>query len=102
MLAIRISGKDRRQTADYVDAMGEYCRDILAAGSALHGRVKVMGPIEAPLARIANHHRWQLLASSPDTAVLHRFAHELILSDRAVPVSRQIRVSVDVDPFFMM
>ncbi len=102
MIAIRMAGKDRRQTADYASAMGESCRVILAAGSTFHGKVKVMGPIEAPLARIANHHRWQLLVSSPDTATLHRFVHELVLGDRAMPVDRQIRMSVDVDPFFMM
>jgi primosomal protein N' (replication factor Y) len=102
MIAIRLAGKDPRQTADYASAMGESCRRILAAGSSLHAKVKVMGPIEAPLARIANQHRWQLLASSPDTAALHRFVHELVLGDRAIPVDRQVRVSVDVDPFYMM
>lgn len=102
MIAIRVSGKDPQHTAGHAKALGEHCREMLTAAGPFHGRIHVMGPIEAPLARIANRHRWQVLINSPDTATLHRFVHELILGRGAVPAGRQIKVSVDVDPFFLM
>lgn len=102
MIAVRISGKAPRQTADHARALGQACRDMLAADGPFQGRVKVMGPIEAPLSRIANYHRWQILVNSPGTVELHRFVHELILGHRAIPSARKINVSVDVDPFFLM
>jgi len=102
MIALRISGKDPRHTAGHARAMGENCRDMLAAAGSLYDQVKVMGPIEAPLPRIAQRFRWQILVHSPDTTGLHRFVHELILGEHAIPAARKIRVSVDVDPFFLM
>jgi primosomal protein N' (replication factor Y) len=100
MVAVRISGKDPRKTAEMARRIGSDGRQMLTGAGA--GQVKLLGPIEAPLARIANRHRWQLLISSPDTAGLHRLVHELIFGPDAAPVGRGITVSVDVDPFFLM
>jgi primosomal protein N' (replication factor Y) len=69
---------------------------------SFYGSVTVMGPIEAPLPRIARQHRWQILTLSSNAAGLHRFIHELILGDRGLPATRQVKVTVDVDPFFLM
>ncbi|MDX2453812.1 primosomal protein N' [Desulfosarcina sp.] len=102
MIAVRISSKDSKQAAAHARALGENCRKLLAADGPYYGRIQVMGPLEAPLSRIAKHHRWQILIKSPHTAMLHRFAYELILDHRAAPAGRQIKVTVDVDPFFLM
>ncbi|MBR9987707.1 MAG: primosomal protein N' [Desulfosarcina sp.] len=102
MIAVRISGKDSKQAAAHARALGENCRKLLTADGPYCGRIQVMGPIEAPLSRIAKHHRWQILVKSQHTAMLHRFAYELILDHRAAPAGRQVKVTVDVDPFFLM
>jgi primosomal protein N' (replication factor Y) len=102
MIAVRISSKDPQQAAAHARALGENCRKLLAADGPFHPQVQVMGPIEAPLSRIAKHHRWQIIVKSPDTTMLHRFAYALILDHRATPAGRQIKVSVDVDPFYLM
>ncbi|WP_319407535.1 primosomal protein N' [uncultured Desulfosarcina sp.] len=102
MIAVRISGKDTQQTAAHARALGENCREMLAAGTSFHEPIQVMGPIEAPLSRIANHHRWQILLKSPDTAKLHRFANELILGHHSASAGSGVKVTVDVDPFFLM
>lgn len=102
MVAVRISGKDLQRTAGHAGTLGEHCRDILAAKGPFQGQIQVMGPIEAPLSRIANRHRWQILIKSADTAGLHGFAHELIGFHRRSPAVRDIKVTVDVDPFFLM
>jgi primosomal protein N' (replication factor Y) len=70
MIAVRITGKNAQHTAGHAGALGENCRDMLAADGPYHRQIQVMGPIEAPLARIANHHRWQILVKSPDTTLL--------------------------------
>jgi primosomal protein N' (replication factor Y) len=102
MMAIRISGKTLPRTAGYAGALGARCREMLATGSPFHTTVHVMGPIEAPLSRIANRHRWQILVKSPDAGLLHRFVHALVFDRRAAPAPADIRVNVDVDPFLMM
>jgi primosomal protein N' (replication factor Y) len=102
MVAVRISGKNPKRTARHAGALGEHCREMLARSGSGPGRIQVMGPIEAPLSRIANRYRWQILVKSPDPKQLHRFVHRLIRSHRALPASRQIKVTIDVDPFFLM
>jgi len=102
MVAVRISGKDPQKTAEMAKRIGANGRQMLADKGFRSSRVKLMGPIEAPLARIANRHRWQLLISSPDIVGLHRLAHELMQGPKAVSAGRDIKVSVDVDPFFLM
>lgn len=102
MIAIRISGKDPKLAAAYAASVGAISREMLTSGGSLHGQVQVMGPIEAPLSRIANHHRWQILVKSPNPSLLHQFVYDLTLGQRAVPAGRHIKVTVDVDPFFLM
>ncbi len=102
MVAVRISGKDPRKTAEAAKRIGALGRQMLNGAGPGGGRVKLMGPIEAPLARIANRHRWQLLISSSDIGELHRMVHDLIQGPDAAAAGRGIRVSVDVDPFFLM
>jgi primosomal protein N' (replication factor Y) len=102
MIALRISGRDRQRTAGHANRMGDDCRRLLAVGGPFHGIVHVMGPIEAPLARIAGRHRWQILVKGRDTGSLHRFVRELNVGHRASPAGRRVRVIVDVDPFFLM
>jgi primosomal protein N' (replication factor Y) len=101
LVALRISGKDQSQTAGHAQDLGARCRLLMAAGGPFHGRIHVLGPIEAPLSRIANQHRWQILIKGSSTADLHRFVHDL-LDGPGVPARRQIKVIVDVDPFFLM
>jgi primosomal protein N' (replication factor Y) (superfamily II helicase) len=102
MIALRISAKDPQHAAGHAELLGDACRALLAAGTPFHGKVDVMGPIEAPLARIAGHYRWQIIVKGSDAASLHRFVRELIHGRRSPPRGRQVRVIVDVDPFFLM
>jgi primosomal protein N' (replication factor Y) (superfamily II helicase) len=102
MVAIRLSSKDPQQVAARALSLGDACREKLAAGGPYHGRIQMMGPIEAPLSRIAGHHRWQLLFKSPTANLLHRFIRERMLDGAAQTAHRQVRSVIDVDPFFLM
>jgi primosomal protein N' (replication factor Y) (superfamily II helicase) len=102
LIAVRISGRKPQQTAALAREIGAHCRRLLAAASPFGGRIHVLGPIEAPLPRIANYHRWQLLIKGPGTAELHRFVQELFGEHGIPPSGRHIKVAVDVDPYFLM
>ncbi|WP_419661957.1 replication restart helicase PriA [Desulfosarcina variabilis] len=102
MIALRISGKDAQQTADQAQRLGDRCRELLIAGGPYKGTVEVMGPIEAPIARIAGQFRWQIIVKSADTGRLHRFVRQLNGGAGSAFGKRHVRVIVDVDPFFLM
>ena len=101
MIQIRIQGKDSKKTVSYVKKLANSCKRLRQAGNAF-AQVDVMGPIEAPLSRIADHFRWQLLLKSTHIASLHRFARGLLFGPQSPAKVSGISVGIDVDPLFLM
>jgi primosomal protein N' (replication factor Y) len=100
MVQIRLSGRDRATTQKQACLFGDICRTLRSSTRDFKAAIEILGPIEAPLSRIAGHYRWQILLKGHPFKVLHRFIHLLMAEKRAL--RGQIRVVIDVDPFFMM
>lgn len=62
------------------------------------GRLRVLGPVDAPMARRAGRYRAQLLLQSTDRRELHTVLRELRPMLEADPAARKVRWSIDVDP----
>ena len=101
MVQVRIQGKDKTRTAGFVKQLGRRSRK-LQQSDARFEELELLGPVEAPLARIADHHRWQLLVKSPGVKPLHRFIRDLLYGPEAILKKSDILVAVDVDPLFLM
>ena len=67
---------------------------LSALKQQLHG-IQTMGPVPAPLARIANRSRYQLMLLAPNRGALH--AALARLGQPKAP--RHLRWSIDVDPY---
>ena len=81
----------------------DYARAAQRVGGESPLDVKVLGPVESPLARIKGRHRWQMLLRSPTRSHLRRFvASMLTLAQHGQPTGRDVTVIVDVDPLSMM
>jgi primosomal protein N' (replication factor Y) len=74
-------------------------RLLATRASALAGEVAVLGPAEAPLARLKGRTRWHVWLKHPDRPALRAFARSLV-ADLEVP--HDVRVTVDVDPISAM
>ncbi len=62
MIQIRLSGKDRAMTQKQAHWFGDACRALRRTSPGIcHEAVEILGPIEAPLSRIAGYYRWQIL-----------------------------------------
>lgn len=101
MVQVRITGRDQKGVIAHARRLGETGSALQQADPA-YGELVLLGPIEAALARIADHHRWQLLIKGPRVAALHRFVHQLLFGPDAPTPKSGIRVAVDVDPVFLM
>jgi primosomal protein N' (replication factor Y) len=88
-----LRSKDAGQAARAADGLGRSLR--ASAG----GRYRVLGPARAPLARLRQEHRFQILLKGPRAAMREAVARALV--ERYGPV-RWPGVAVDVDPISIM
>ena len=61
-------------------------------------RLRILGPVDAPMARKAGRHRAQLLLQSSDRPTLHRVLRNLRPVLEGDKTARKVRWSIDVDP----
>lgn len=60
--------------------------------------LRVLGPVDAPMARRAGRYRAQLLLQSSDRKALHALLNNLRPALENEPTARKVRWSIDVDP----
>ena len=101
MIQVRIHGIDKARTAEFARRLGERCAQLKGRTREWQG-IDILGPIEAPLSRIANQYRWQLLLKGAQVHMLHQFARQLLFSPDDTARSSEVGVSVDVDPVFLL
>lgn len=101
LIQLRISGADADQTAVEAQRIGRYGRQLCRRHSQF-APLEILGPIEAPLARIANQYRWQLLLKGARYQLLQKFVHALLFDKHTPARKRGVSVAIDVDPVFLM
>ena len=99
---LKISGKDREKVREHAQVVMAHCRRLIAGTSGYARSVEVLGPIEAPMTRIAGQYRWQILVKSNVTAALHGLVRTLRFECSKEFSRPGVRVAIDVDPISMM
>jgi primosomal protein N' (replication factor Y) len=101
LIQIRIQSAEKTSAAEAAQRLGQLGHKL----KALHQRyayVDILGPLEAPLARIANQYRWQLLLKSANAKVLHRLVREMVFHGEARISKGDVTIGLDVDPLYLM
>jgi primosomal protein N' (replication factor Y) len=102
MVQLKISGKDEEKTRQHAQAVGDLCNALKRNNKSFLKSVEILGPIEASLPRIAKRYRWQILLKGLSVKPLHRFLNQVWFKNRVKISNRDVKVVLDVDPFFMM
>ena len=96
LIAIRIDGPDEKEV--------RHAAETLAAEAAPMARtlgLTLLGPAEAPLARLKGRARWQLWIKGAERPPLRALVRRLLAS-LAARKTGEVRVTVDVDPLSAM
>ncbi|MGD9947887.1 MAG: primosomal protein N' [Desulfobulbus sp.] len=96
MVNIRFSGLREEQVQKAASRVAEFIR-----GHKWASVIDLLGPSPAPLVKIKDNTRWQLLLKSKNQQVLHAMCDELLEKKRHLCPS-SVRLSLDVDPENMM
>jgi primosomal protein N' (replication factor Y) len=89
---IRATAHDRQDAHAFLDEARRL------AASLDDGDVRLLGPVDAVMARKAGRYRAQLLLQSRDRPALHRLLRRLRPALEEDPAGRKARWSIDVDP----
>jgi len=102
LVQLKISGRDRKKTRERAWKIGKTGHALQAKHTRFSSTITILGPIEAPLARISGRYRWQMIIKGLRVRTLHQFVRQLAAIPSLRFNDREIRVAVDVDPYLMM
>ena len=94
LASVRIQGLDLTKVKEASAAMKRRAELLLTKDENLK-MIEVLGPVEAPLARLRSQYRYQVLLKGPDPQRLNRFCKALIHDLKWLPTG--VKVAVDVD-----
>jgi primosomal protein N' (replication factor Y) len=97
LAAHRLVGPDSDRTGALAESLASHVR-----ASCERSGVVLRGPAPAPLERLRDRYRWQLVLSSQSTRALHDVLRAVQTAWRGSSEARTIRLIVDVDPVSML
>ncbi len=100
LVNIRLSGESEAEVERAAQRTAAFVR-ILVRERA-RGKIDILGPAPAPLARIRNRSRFQLLLKSENLPLLHSVCSRILENCAGFCRSNEVRLSLDVDPENMM
>ena len=96
LVNVKFSGEIEQDVAGAAQSAAAFLRS-----SSTGKKIEILGPVPAPLARIKNRFRWQLLLKTSAFQALHDSCEQL-LDQRQSLCHSGVRMALDVDPESMM
>ncbi len=94
---VKIEGKEERNVQDTAVRLANLARKFQKKSQP-----EILGPVPAPLTRLRDMYRWQILLKGKKLELLHGFLNNLEREIVSLGKAGKVRISVDVDPEYMM
>lgn len=99
---LRLRGNRLEATARAAQRLARAMEEIRGKYAEQASGLLVLGPVEAPIARLKGKYRWQLLVKSRGSRLLHEFLIRVReVSDRVLR-STGVSMVIDIDPYHML
>ena len=82
--------------------VGREIRQMLRRWPKRGKEIDVLGPAEAPLAKLKGKYRWQILIKCSGTELLHYYLREVETLSRKILRASGVSMIMDVDPYQML
>ncbi|MGH7810073.1 MAG: replication restart helicase PriA [Candidatus Binatia bacterium] len=99
LIQLRLDGPKAAEVERQAQTLAAQLRESQNRMEQYRAQVEVLGPAPAPIERLRNRYRWQLLLKGKQSAVLLDFARQ---ARELAPKSRSVRLQIDVDPYSML
>jgi primosomal protein N' (replication factor Y) len=97
IINIKIEGREERNVRDTAARL-----ETLARKFQRKSQPEILGPAPAPLMRLRDKYRWQILLKSEKLELLHGFMDSLEGEIASLGKAGKVKITVDVDPEYMM
>ncbi len=102
LACFRLQGNNSRATATMAQRVGRGITGVLKRWPKRGKEIQVLGPAEAPLAKLKGKYRWQILVKCKGVELLHYFLREIEALTRKMLRGSGVNLIVDVDPYQML
>jgi len=99
LINLRFDGPNADEVEKCAKTMAAQLRQLQAQEARYHAGIEVLGPAAAPIEKLRNRYRWQLLLKGKNSTALLEFAGQ---ARRLMPEVRGGRLQIDVDPYSML
>jgi primosomal protein N' (replication factor Y) len=102
MACLRMQGAGEKETEEVACRIGEGMQSILEKWPRRGKEVHVLGPAEAPIAKLKGRYRRQILVKCKGAGLLHYFLGEVEIMARRIMRTTGVSLTIDVDPYQML
>jgi len=99
---VRFLGNSKTKTEKIATHIGMKIRNTIKKQSKRKSAVEVLGPVEAPMAKLKGKYRQQILIKSRTSRYLNQLLKEVEAFSTQILSSSGVRMIIDVDPYQMM
>jgi primosomal protein N' (replication factor Y) len=99
LVSLRLDGPKLEEVEKRAHTLATKLRELQHCQPRFREHIEVLGPAAAPIERLRNRYRWQLLLRSKQNTPLLEFARQ---ARELLPPSRKVRLHIDVDPYTML
>ena len=99
LVSLRIDGPKPEEVESEAKSLAKRLRHRQSVVPKFRQQIEVLGPAPAPIEKLRNRYRWQLLVKGKQISSLLEFAGH---ARQIAPRSRRLRLNIDVDPYNML
>jgi primosomal protein N' (replication factor Y) len=102
LACLRLQGNNAQKTEDLSKQISEEMCGITGKWPKRGKEIQILGPVEAPLAKLRGKYRWQIFVKSRKSALLHQFLEQVGARSRRTLRGTGVNLAIDVDPYQML
>ncbi len=99
LVCLRLEGPKFDEVEKKARILGTTLRERIIKNTRFRRTIEILGPAPAPIEKLRNRYRWQLLLKGKQSSSLLELAKQ---AQEELPRSRSLRLHVDVDPYNML
>jgi len=99
LISLRLDGPKMEEVEKQAKSWTAKLRELQAQEAKAREQIEILGPAPAPIEKLRNRYRWQILLKGKQSSTLIEFAKR---ARQFAPQGRNTRLHIDVDPYSML